>query len=281
MKTYQLLNENDILQKGDEFLSALLPPAWTLATQIGEKASGILYRRPVVEKQYRILEQAEASLPTDEGWSPDHGWVVGSYHNTNVRRRQVKSIDWKEDEKHRVVGDSIVFKGLTQHEALLNKILEGDVHSRMKANYESISKAQREALDAATSAGLDSNRTELLSQSSDLKCRLENALSDKILLHANLSDRNAAIVRLKERLEDHVAIIEDKNATIRRLSEKLENIDAPIVEHVKSLEATVEQLKEHRKMQEEEFEVVVKTLLADTQFYRRVIDKLTQDVQEL
>lgn len=230
MKTYQILEPNDILQKGDEFLSSLMPPAWSLSTQVGEKASGILYRRPVIEKEYRILEQVEASLPTDEWWSPYFGWVVGSSHNTNVRRRLISG-------------------------------------------------------GAPTSVGLDLNRikqpqNELLSQSSDLKRRLENALSDKILLQANLSDRNAAINRLKERIEEHVSVIEDKNDTIRRLSEKLEAVVGASEKCIQDKSATVEQLKEHRKTQEEQFEVVIKALLADTQFYRRVIDKLTQDGPE-
>lgn len=46
MKTYQILNENDILQEGDEYSCPTPGPTWAVTTRVGEKAFGlVLYRR--------------------------------------------------------------------------------------------------------------------------------------------------------------------------------------------------------------------------------------------
>jgi hypothetical protein len=151
----------------------------------------------------------------------------------------------------------------TQQEALLNKILEGDVLSRMKADYESIAKANRDIVDSYvkrnpaqrvslnTHTALDSAalHAESVIWKESEKHRVvgdnivfkgpsfylnDHAHGVKVLLDANATLR-VKIEHLEQSLAfwqsgntHYAAMLADKDAKIRRLTEKLENAAANI-----------------------------------------------------
>ena len=163
---YKTLTKGDIIQEGDEFKISFDPECWKLTSCVGGDATNSgRYRRPIPTetKQYRRLTKEDILQIGDEfevGVNTDKWYPTPTIGGPGSSRYR-RSIPVETEQK----------------------------------DCGSITEEQREIIDSERD-----KRNSAVIENADLKTRLENALSDKVIAHANLGDKNAAIAQLKGEL---------------------------------------------------------------------------------
>ena len=229
---YKYLTKEDIIQEGDEYKIRSILNVWKPASRVGEKAIDGHYRRPIPAetKQYRDVKLGEVLQEGDEfkscidGWVPSQNAGMKSLSNSSYRRpipaktkqyRDVKVGEvLQEGDEFLSTGDEWVCVDWAIGVTLDNpgfKVRRPIPTETKQKDCGSITEAQREIIDSErdkrNSAVIAENQQR--EENEALKTHLKNALSDKVI----------AIAELTETISEH-------RMTIRRLTDKLESATA-------------------------------------------------------